>query len=156
MCLCICKGWQKGRLWEPFSASLPLTPTSAPVRFNPFLGPRRQACKVSLSPYGRHVFRHTPPSPPPTNFGSSSSVPKMDLSRSTLWVMAGGICRMLFPSGFRPPPLRLGVYSLLSTIHLSCHGGTIIAIPACLSPPTLDDFRFSREDVDGTGEISYS
>jgi hypothetical protein len=32
---------------------------------------------------------------------SSSSVPKMDLSRSTLRVMAGGIYRMLFPSGFR-------------------------------------------------------
>jgi hypothetical protein len=35
----------------------------APGRFNLFLGPRRQACKVSLSLHGS-CFRHTPPSPP--------------------------------------------------------------------------------------------
>jgi hypothetical protein len=80
-------------------------------------------------------FRHTPRE---TNFGSSSSVPKMDLSRSTLRAMAGGIYRMLFSSGFRPslpsrpPSLSLGVYSLFSRIHVSSHGRTIIAIPACL------------------------
>jgi hypothetical protein len=101
------------------------------------------------------------PSPPrATNFGSSSSVPKMDLSRSTLRAMAGGIWRMLFPSGFRPslpsrpPSLSLGVYSLFSQIHVSSHGRTIITIPACLFPPTLDDSRFPRRGVDGTGEIS--
>jgi hypothetical protein len=33
----------------------------------------------------------------------------MDLSRSTLRVMAGGIYRMLFPSGFRPPSVSVGV-----------------------------------------------
>ena len=72
-----------------------------------------------------HVFDTLPvPSPPrATNFGSSSSIPKMDLSRSTLRVMAGGIYRMLFPSGFRPsfpsrpPSLSLGAYSLFSRIH---------------------------------------
>jgi hypothetical protein len=66
----------------------------------------------------------------------------MDLSRSTLRVMAGGIYRMLFPPGFRPPSLSLGVYSLFSRILASSHGRTIIAILAYLFPPTLDDSSF--------------
>jgi hypothetical protein len=128
-----------------------------------FLGPRRQACKVSLSLHGIPFSTLSIPSPPfPERpiLGSSSSVPKMDLSRFTLRAMVGGIYRMLFPSGFRPslpsrpPSLSLGVYSLFSRIHVLSHGRTIIAITACLFPPTLDDSRFPRRDVNGTGEIS--
>ena len=134
------KECRKGRIWELFSGPLPPHPTR---HFNLFLGPRRQACFEPPRPW---VTFSTLPSPLPsllraTTFGSSSSVPKMDLSRSTLWVMAGGIYRMPFPSGFRPslpsrpPSLSLGVYSLFSRIHVSSHGRTIIAIPACLFRP---------------------
>jgi hypothetical protein len=160
MYLCTCEreaenGSQSRRFRRPFHR----TPTHASGRFNLFLGPRRQACKVSLSLHGRPwvTFSTHSPSPPLPErpiLGSSSSVPKMDLSRSTLRVMAGGIYRMLFLSGFRPPSLSLGVYSLFSRIHVSSHGRTTIAIPACVFPPTLDDSRFPRRDVDGTREIS--
>ena len=146
------KEWQKRRLWELFSGALPPHPTR---RFNLFLGPRRQACKVFHEQTMGHVFDTLPrPLPERPILGSSSSVPKMDLSRSTLRAMAGDIYRMLFPSGFRPPSLSLGVYSHFSRIHVSSHGRTTIAIPACVFPPTLDDSRFPRRDVDGTGEIS--
>src|SRR2546423_10740140 len=48
-----------------------------------------------------------PPSPPSpflrgTYFGSTSSVPKMDSSRSTLRIMARGIHRTVLPTGLRP------------------------------------------------------
>ena len=65
---------ENGALWELFSASFPPHPTRAPGRFNLFLGPRRQACKVSMSLHGRPwvtFSTHSPlPSPPrATNFG---------------------------------------------------------------------------------------
>jgi hypothetical protein len=158
MKLCICErvaenGSQSRRFRRPFHRTQPAR-LAALTLFRP-QAPSMQCFLEPLQAVG-HVFDSPSRPLPPraTNFGSSSSVPKMDLSRSTLRVMAGGIYRMLFPSSFRPPSLSLGVYSLLSRIHVSSHGRTIIAIPACLFPPTLDDSHFSRRDVDGTGEIS--
>src|SRR5436305_14441800 len=58
----------------------------------------------------------------------------MDLSRSTLQAMAGGIYRMLFPFGFHPPSLSLSVYPLFSRTYVSSHECT-----------TLDDFRSRKE-----------
>ena len=86
-------------------------------RFNLLLGHRRQACKVSLRLHGRPWVTsstHSPaPSPPrATTFGSSSSVPKMDLSRPTLRVMAGGTYKMLFPWLSAFPPFSSSVSKL--------------------------------------------
>ena len=104
-----------------------------------------------------HVFETLPrpiPSPPRvTNFSSSSSVPKMDLSRPTLRAIVGGIYRMLFPSGFRPslpsrpPSLSLGVYSLFSR-HNHCHHS--LFLPAYIGRfpfPAKRRWRYGRNFV---------
>ena len=114
-----------------------------------------------------HVFdihSHSPSPPPPflrgAYFGSTSSVPKMDLSPSTLRIMARGIYRTVLPTGLRPRlpihrrPLSSGVYSLFSGTQASSHERTTIANPPCPSSSTLDRTRFPRRNISETREIS--
>jgi hypothetical protein len=101
-----------------------------------------------------HVFdihSHSPSPPPPflrgAYFGSPSSVPKMDLSSSTLRIMARGIYRTVLPTGLRPRlpihrrPLNSGVYSLFSLTHALSHGYATVATPPCPFSSTLDRTR---------------
>jgi hypothetical protein len=68
----------------------------------------------------------------------------MDLSPSTLRIMARGIYRAVSPTDFRPRlplhrrPLSSGVYSLFSGTQASSDERTIIAAPSCPSSSTLD------------------
>jgi hypothetical protein len=90
----------------------------------------------------------TPPPPPPflrgAYFGPTSSVPKMDLSPSTLRITARGIYRAVSPTGLRPRlplhrrPPSSGVHSLFSGTQASSHERTTIAAPPCPSSSTLD------------------
>jgi hypothetical protein len=117
------------------------TPTHASGRFNLFLG--SGAPSASTAETVVHVFDiHRG-----TYFGSTSSVPKMDSSPSTLRIMARGIYRTVSRTGLRHRlpihrrPLSLGVYSLFSRIHASSHERTTIATPPCPFSSTLDRTR---------------
>ena len=133
MYLCICE-----RVAENSSQSRRFrrpSPTRAPGRFNPFLGPRR---KVSLSLHGR----------PWVTFSTHSPSDQFWLLK--LCPQNGPLSIYFAGHGWRYIEDAVPIW-LWSSV--SSHGCTIIAIPACLFPPTLDDSRFPRRDVDGTGEI---
>jgi hypothetical protein len=81
----------------------------------------------------------------------------MDLSPSTLRIMARGIYRAMSPTGLRPRPLihhhHLSVYSLFSQTEASSYEHTT-ADPPCPSSSTLDRTRFPRGNISETREIS--
>jgi hypothetical protein len=118
-------GGRKRYLWELFSAPFPPHP-------NPV-----------------HVFDIHSHSPflKGTYLSSTSSVPKIDSSPSTLRIMARGVYRTTLPTGLRPHllihrrHLSSGVYSLFSQTHASSHERTTIATPPYLSSSTLDRTR---------------
>jgi hypothetical protein len=112
------------------------------------------AQRSSTADFGAHVFdihSHSPfPLPPVlrgTYFGSTSSVPKIDSSPSTVRIMARGIYRTVSLTALRPclpvhhRPLGSGVYSLFKRTHASSHKCTTIAAPPCPSSSTLDRIR---------------
>jgi hypothetical protein len=132
------------------------TPTRASGRFALFLGlccGKRQRALPPQTPL--LTFRHplsltlptSPPFPRGTYFGSTSSVPKMDSSPSTLRIMARGIYGTVLPTALRlclpvhHRPLSSGVYSLFRWTHASSHGRTTITAPPCPSSSTLDRTR---------------
>src|SRR5436305_8519295 len=109
--LCTCKKVaENGAFGNCFRHPFHQTPTRASGRFDLILV--SNAPKRPESLHRRtvaHVFdiQSYSPSPPPpflrgTCFGSKSSVPKMDFSRSTLRIMARGIHRAVLPTGLRP------------------------------------------------------
>jgi hypothetical protein len=129
--------------------------TRASGRFNLFLGSgapsaQRASTAEPLFTFSISTLTHPPHLPPflrGTYFGSTSSVPKMDSSPSTLRIMARGICRTVLPTGLRPRlpihrgPLSSAVYSLFSRTQASSHERTTIAIPPCPFSSTLDRTR---------------
>jgi hypothetical protein len=139
---------RKRRLWGLFSAPLPSHPNPLSGRFNHFLGSSAPSAQRASRRTVAHVFDINSHSPSPflrgTYFGSSSSVPKMDSSPSTLHIMARGIYRTVLPTGFRPRlpvhrrSLSSGVYSLFSRTHASSHERTTTTAPPCPSSSTLD------------------
>jgi hypothetical protein len=145
------------RLWELFSAPFPHTPTRRLAALTFY---RLQHTKRLESLHRRKPLltlstsTFTPPSPflpflRGTYFGSTSSIPKMDSSPSTLRIMARCIYRTALPTGLRPRPrlpihrrpLSSGVYSLFGRTHASSHERTTIATPPCPSSSTLDRTR---------------
>ena len=131
------------------------TPTCTSGRFNLFLGSsapsaQRASTVEPLLTFSTSTLTHPPHLPPflrGTYFGSTSSVPKMDTSPSTLRIMARGIYRTVLPTGLRPRlpihrrPQSLGVYSLFSRTHASSHERTTISTPPYPSSSTLDRTR---------------
>jgi hypothetical protein len=116
--------------------SAPLPPHPNPLRLAPARqAPREPPPEPLLTVFDIHS--HSPSPPPPflrgTYFGSTSSVPKIDSSPSTLRIMARGIYRTMLPTGLHPRlpihrhPLNSGVYSLFSRTHASRHERTTIA-----------------------------
>jgi hypothetical protein len=102
------KGGRKRRLWGLFSTPLSLTPQPAVWPLELFLGSRAPSAQRASNADCCSRFRH-PLSltlPPPflrgAYFGSTSSVPKMNLSPFTLHIMARGIYRTVLPTGLRP------------------------------------------------------
>jgi hypothetical protein len=90
---------------------------------------------------------HLSPSSEGLILGSTSSVSKMDLSPSTLRIMARGIYRTVLPTGLRPRlpihrrPLNSGVNFLFSRTHASSHERTTVATPPYPFSSTLDRTR---------------
>jgi len=141
--------WQKtaalgGCFRHPFHQS----PTRTPGRFSLFLGSRAPSAQGASNSDPLLTFLDISlslPFPPLRNyFGPTSSVPKMDLSPSTLCIMARGIYRAVSPTGLRPRlplhrrPLSSGVYSLFSGTQASSHECTTITAPPCPFSSTLD------------------
>jgi len=96
---------------------------------------------------------------PGTYFGSSTSDPEMDFSRSLVGhgprYMWDSVPVCLSPSPSLPyssPSLSLGVYSLSSRTQAFNHERNAIAISSCLS--ALDGSREPGRDASGTREIS--
>ena len=123
-----------------FQSSFPRT-LHAPRHFNLFLGFRVKS-DYGFEPSTRRLF--------PTfsttifcYFDSTTSVPKIDFSQCTLHTMARGIHGTLFPTGLRTrlPSLTLPLSSSVF-FQASSHERTIIAIPPCLFPRTLDGSLF--------------
>jgi hypothetical protein len=139
--------WQKtAPLGGCFRHTFHHTPTHRLGRFNLFLGSsapsaQRASTVELLLTFSTSTLTlpTSPPSSEGTYFGSTSSVPKMDSSPSTLRIMACGIYRTVLPTGLRP--LSSGVYSLFSHTHASSHERTTIAIRPCSSSSTLDRTR---------------
>jgi len=119
---------RKRRLWELISAPpSPPHPNLPSSRFNHFLGlqcakrPESLHCRTSTSTLTHPTSPFLSPSPRGTYFSSTSSVPKMDSSPSTLRIMARGIYKTVIPTGLRPRPrprlpihrrpLSSGIYS---------------------------------------------
>jgi len=137
-----------------FSAPFPPEPNPQSGRFNHFLGSSApSAQRASSAPLLTFFDIHshsTSPFPPffrGAYFGSTSSVPKMDLSPSTLRIMARGIYRTVLPTGLRPRlpidcrPLSSGVYSLFSGTQASSHELTTVVALSCPSSSILDRTR---------------
>jgi hypothetical protein len=126
------------------------------LRDNPPPAGRPPSLTFSTSIFDLHLPLRVPLTG--TYFGSSAS-PKMDLSRSVLWVMALGVYGTRFPTVHcpllltRPPSLSLGIYFLSSRTRALNYECTIITTSPCLSPSTLDGSCFPRRDVGVTREI---
>jgi hypothetical protein len=139
-------GGPGGCFQRPFHQS----PTCPSGRFHLFLGFSAPSAQGAFNADRCSRFRY-PLSltllPPPflrgTYFSSTSSVPKMDLSPSTLRIMVRGI----LPTSLRPRlpihrrPLSSGIYSLFSGTQASSHELTTIAALPCSSSFTLDRTR---------------
>src|SRR5579859_4517018 len=101
------------------------------------------AQRASPQTFVAHVFDIHSHLPPfflrGTYFGSTSSVPKMGSSPSTLRIMARGIYTGLHPYfSIHHRPLRSDVYSLFRRTHASSHEHITISAPPYPSSSTLD------------------
>jgi hypothetical protein len=115
---------------------------------SPFLGPGAPSAQRALHRrnFVTHVFDihfHLPSPLPPSSegpiLGSTSSIPKMDFSPSTLRFMARGIYMAVLPTGLRP---RLPIHhSLFSQTRASSHERTAIAARSGPSSSALDRTR---------------
>jgi hypothetical protein len=147
MYLCICERVAENGAFGSCFRHLSTTPQPASLaRQAPGEPPPQNPFSTSTLTHSLHL----PPFLRGTYFGSTSSVPKMDPSPSTLRVMTRGIYRTVLPTGLRPPlpvhhrPLSSGVYSLFGPTEASSYEHTTIAASPCPSSSTLDRTRSWR------------